>query len=75
MNEKRRKSLREAIAHLERASSLVMDAGIAEQMAHDNLPDTLQYNERGERMEEVASTLEEAGGLIDEAIPLIQQTL
>ena len=75
MNEKRRKSLREAIAHLQAASSIVMDAGIAEQMAHDNLPDTLQYNDRGERMEEVACNLEEAGGLIDEAIPLIENSL
>lgn len=75
MNEKRRKCLRDALEHLETASGIVMDASLGEQMAYDNLPEEFQWSERGERMEAVASDLEEAGSLINEAIQIITSTL
>ena len=75
MNKKRRQDLRDALEHLEKAADLVSDAGMDEQMAHDNLPDSFQYSERGERMEEVVSNLESAGDLISEAIELVNMSL
>ena len=67
MNERRRKRLREAIVHLEQASSLVQDCKDEEQRAHDALPEPIQWTERAEKMEEAVSNLEEAVSLIDEA--------
>lgn len=75
MNNKRRKSLREALDHLEKASDLVLDCASEEQMAHDNLPETLQWTEVGDRMEEVATNLQEASDLISESIELVSGSL
>lgn len=70
MNEKRRKRLREAIGHLDRARDIVQDCGMEEREAYENLPETIQWSERGERMEEIADSLDEAVGIIEEAIDL-----
>lgn len=75
MNEKRRKALREAVDHLDRASSIVQDCASDEQEAHDNLPETIQWTERGERMEEAISAMEEAVQLIDEASQLVSEAM
>ena len=71
MNKERRKKLQEAIGHLETASSIVEDVSMEEQFAHDNLPEQIQWTERGEKMEEVISNLEEAVSLIDEATQIV----
>jgi len=71
MNKERRQRLQEAIGHLESASSIVEDVSMEEQLAHDNLPEQLQWTEKGEKMEEVISNLEEAVSLIDEATQII----
>ena len=39
-----------------------------EQEAFDNLPESIQYSERGERMEEYISSLEEALDYVDYAV-------
>lgn len=73
MNEKRRKSLRVAIDHLEKASSIVQDCKDEEQEAHDALPEPIQWSERGEKMEEAVSAMEEAISLIDEATEKVNE--
>ena len=56
---------------MESASGIVEDVTMEEQLAHDSLPEQLQWTERGEKMEEVISNLEEAVSLIDEATKII----
>ena len=73
MNEKRRKRLREAVGHLERASEIVQDCKDEEQEAHDGLPEPIQWSERGEKMEEAVSAMEEAISLIDEATEKVNE--
>lgn len=75
MNKQRRRDLREVLEQLERASTIVEMSAGDEQSAHDNLPDELQWTERGERMEEVASELQEAVELIDQAVEIINGVL
>jgi len=75
MNKQRRRDLRDALEQLERASAIVEMSADEEQSAHDNLPDELQWTERGERMEEVASELQEAVELIDQAVEIINGVL
>lgn len=74
MNEKRRKRLQTAIARLDQARDIVQECGEEEREAHDSLPESLQWNERGERMEEAASKMEEAVSLIDDAIELVSDS-
>ena len=73
MNEKRRKSLRAAIDHLEKASDIVQDCMSDEQNAFYSLPEQLQWTERGEKMEEAVSAMEEAVDLINQATELVGQ--
>jgi hypothetical protein len=75
MNEQRRKSLRVALDHLEKAASIVMDASAEEQDAYDNLPENFQCGDIGDKMDEAISNLEEAECLIDDATRLIGETI
>ena len=44
-----------------------------EQEAFDNLPESIQYSERGERMEEYISSLEEALDYVDYAVESLDE--
>ena len=64
MNKLRRKSLAEVIAKLEELDSLRQEAmemlqGVLdeEQEAYDNMPESLQYSERGEQMQEYIDSM------------------
>lgn len=66
MNNDRRKDLNKAIDILskikedyEQAKSLIADAAQGEQEGFDNLSEGLQQAERGQRIEEVAGSLQE----------------
>jgi pantothenate kinase len=58
----------EIIDILESAKAAVDEAKDEEQEAFDNMSEGLQATERGQRMEEVINSLEEAAGKIDEII-------
>lgn len=60
MNAARRKAISEAIALIDQAHDLVENVANGERESFDNLPEGLQESERGERMDEIASALEEA---------------
>lgn len=60
MNAARRKAISEAIALIDQAHDLVENVANEERESFDNLPEGLQESERGERMDEIASALEEA---------------
>ena len=59
MNKQRRKEIAKAIALIEDAREILECVLCEEQEAFDNMPESLQYSERGEAMEEYISTIEE----------------
>lgn len=59
MNAQRRKDIAKAIALIEEAIAILDNAAEEEREAFDNLPESLQYSERGERMEECADAIED----------------
>lgn len=75
MNKQRRKDLQRAIELLEEAKSIVEDSSTEEQAGFDNLPESLQGAERGEKMEENVSSLDEAVSSTDDAINSIQEAI
>jgi chaperonin cofactor prefoldin len=71
VNIKNRKELKKAISFIELAMEIVERIKEEEQVKFDNLPEALQYSEKGEIMEENVTTLEDATSLLDEAIATI----
>lgn len=63
MNKYRRKELEKISLLVEASRSLLEEILNEEQEAFDNLPESLQYSEKGERMEEIIGYLEDS--LID----------
>ncbi|MFR8276036.1 MAG: hypothetical protein ACLU98_06755 [Desulfovibrio fairfieldensis] len=59
MNKERRKRLDEVMALVSEARGQLEEIAGEEREAVDNLPDGLRESERGERMEEIADSLEE----------------
>lgn len=60
MNKQRRKAIGDIYDKLIDIQSDLEYIRDEEQEAFDNLPESIQYSERGERMEEYISSLEEA---------------
>lgn len=59
MNKERRKRLEKVFEILTEAQEIVEEVEEEEQEAHDNLPESFQYGERGEEMEGYIEKLEE----------------
>ncbi|HRG20499.1 MAG TPA: hypothetical protein PLQ57_05690 [Saprospiraceae bacterium] len=72
MNKQDRKELEKAINDIENAKSLVEEILDNEQSKFDNLPEGLQISEKGQKMEENISALDDARNLLEEAIQQIQ---
>lgn len=66
MNKPRRKRLQEALDLLTQAKAIIEECTEEEQEAFDNLPESIQYGQQGERMEEILDILNEAQDSIDE---------
>lgn len=60
MNAKRRKELEKVIELIEDAKNKLEALKDEEQEAFDNMPESLQYSEKGERMEEIISNLDDS---------------
>lgn len=75
MNNERRKLLIEARDLLERVQSLVEEAAEGERDYYDNMPESIQSGERGERASEVADQLEELGGQLSDAIGVLDEAV
>ena len=65
MNKARRKELAEIISLIEEARERLESVMDEEQEAFDNMPESLQYSERGETMEEYISTMDEMLDALD----------
>ena len=68
MNKARRKAIEYTISIMQKVSVDLDTIRDEEQEAFDNLPDSLQYSERGEQMEEYIDTLGDAVSDIDDII-------
>lgn len=68
MNAQRRKEIAKAIALIEDAIAILDSVAEEEREAYDNLPENLQYSERGERMEECAEAIESVSCELSEQI-------
>lgn len=68
MNKQRRKAIDEIQGKLMDLQSELECVRDEEQEAFDNLPESIQYSERGERMEEFIQYLEESMDNLESAI-------
>lgn len=68
MNADRRKQIQRAIELLEEAKGILETARDDEQDYFDNMPESFQQGEKGQRAEEVIGNLEEANDALDEVI-------
>lgn len=62
MNKERRKRIDDVIEKLEELQAEVASIGEDEREAYDNLPESIQYSERGEQMSENADDLDGLDG-------------
>lgn len=65
MNKERRKKLQEVYALMEKAQGIIEEVKDEEQEAHDNLPESFQYGEKGEQMEECIEQCDEIMQIIE----------
>lgn len=73
MNNERRKRLAKICEQLEEIQSEISAIADEEQECYDNLPEALQYAERGERMSEIADTLTDAANDVGSIIENLQE--
>lgn len=71
MNKIRRKQLQEASELIAKAQGIIESVKDEEQEAHDNLPESIQYGEKGQQMEEYIDMLDEAYGQCDDLMSII----
>lgn len=75
MNAKQRKALQGYADSLEEIKSNIETMIEEETEKLDNMPESLQYSERGESMQEAIDTLEGAAQSIEEAIDYINEII
>ena len=75
MNESRRASLRDAIAHLRNAESTIERVCDEEQDSMDNMPENLQSSDRYSAMEDAVDHLEDAIESVQEAANSLEQAM
>lgn len=68
MNRTRREAIDDLIEQLENIQQQIEALKDEEQTVYDNLPETLQYSERGETITEAIDNLESAESSVEEAI-------
>lgn len=73
MNKARRISITKIADSLQALKSDVESIQCEEQEAYDNLPESIQDGERGDRMQDAIDNLDDALNLIDEAVTSLMQ--
>lgn len=68
MNKARRKEIKKALSMIEDAMVILESVRDEEQEAFDNLPESLQYSEKGETMEEYVDDIDSAISDLDSII-------
>lgn len=75
MNKARRKALEKISDKLMELQVDLQYVHEEEEEAYDNMPEGLQYSERGDEMQEAISAMEDADGAIQEAIDYLSDLL
>jgi len=75
MNKNDRKELEKALALIGEAQEIIDAIKDGEQEKFDNLSEGLQQTEKGQKFEEIVSTLEDAWNSIDEAVGSINEAM
>lgn len=75
MNKQRRERINGLMAKLEEIQGEVRMIQEEEQEAFDNMPESIQTSERGEKMEEVITQLEDSDSNLDEARTILEEIL
>lgn len=75
MNNTTRKELEKAIALIDDAKEIVERIKDEEQEKYDNLSDGLQQSEKGQRFEEIVSTLDDVFSQLEEAVGNIYEAV
>ena len=73
MNKIRRKQLQEASELIAKEQGIIESVKDDEQEAHDNLPESIQYGEKGQQMEEYIDMLDEAYGQCGDLMSIIDE--
>lgn len=68
MNKERRKLIHDAVALMEQAKALLEEAAEGEREFYDNMPESIQLGEKGDRASEVADQIEAALDGLDNVI-------
>lgn len=75
MNANRRKEIQRAVDMLEEAKSILENCRDEEQDALDNMPESLQESERGQKMEEYIDQLDNAISSVEESVEFAMECL
>jgi len=73
VNIDKRKRIDEATALIEEARSIVEGVTQEESEAYENMPENLQYSERGELIQEAINNLEYADNCFDELLGYLEE--
>jgi galactokinase len=66
MNNERRKSIQKAMELLDEAKALLEEARDEEQEYYDNMPETLQSGEKGDKAQSAVSCLDDAISVLED---------
>lgn len=75
MNRGRRNRIAEIMDRLNEIADEICDVAQEERNAFDNLPESLQYGERGEAMEAAADELEDVSGEVSELASRLEELI
>ena len=75
MNNKRRAEIRKIHMALETILSDIERVKDEEELAYDNMPENLQYSDRGEASQEAIDCLEEVYNNMEEIIDLLEEVV
>ena len=75
MNKERRQKIGKIIERLEDIAAELEALADKERDAFDNLPESLQYGERGEAMEAAADELEDVSGEVSELASRLEELI
>lgn len=75
MNRERRNRIAEIMDRLNEIADEICEVAQEERSAFDNLPESLQYGERGEAMEAAADELEDVSGEVSELASRLEELI
>lgn len=73
MNNQRRKEINKAVGLIEEAKAILGQAQEEEQEYYDNMPESFQNGEKGERASATADNLQSAVDSLEEALSAVEE--